>query len=154
MTQTDRVLKAARSIRGTCQADWLASHTPDGGQPITRVAARIQDLEDRGYTFEILHDRGGTRVYRLTSEPSTGVEAGARSSDRHAPPVPAEPSASAGLSADDAGGGCSASDGGGSLADRRGKDEAAPAPSADTLFGVPRRPGDVPHYRDWEADAA
>lgn len=84
MTQTERVLKAARSYNGTCQADWISPTTPDGGPPITRVAARIQDLEERDYTFEILHDRHGTRVYRLVSGPT--VEGDSRGA---IPPGPA-----------------------------------------------------------------
>lgn len=71
MTQAERVLKASRSFRGTCQADFLEPYVCDGGSPITRVAARIQDLEEQGHVFEILHDRNGTRVYRLA-----GVEGG------------------------------------------------------------------------------
>ena len=75
ISQCDRVLKAARAFNGTCQADWLADTTPDGGPRITRLAARLQDLEDRGCTFEILGRRNGTRVYRLVSEPDTTVQA-------------------------------------------------------------------------------
>jgi len=64
MTQSERVLAAAKSFRGTCQADWLGE-TPDGGPRITRVAARIQDLENAGHVFEIIGVRSKTRVYRL-----------------------------------------------------------------------------------------
>lgn len=73
MTQCSRVLTAARSYKGTCQAEWL-NDTPDDGPIITRVAARIQNLEERGYVFEILRDRKGTRVYRLLSEPEGATE--------------------------------------------------------------------------------
>jgi hypothetical protein len=73
-TQMDRVLAAARSYRGTCQAEWIAARTPDGGPQITRVGARIQDLEDkRGCVFEIVGWRHGTRVYRLVEDPEDGV---------------------------------------------------------------------------------
>lgn len=66
MTQLQRVIKAARSFRGTCQADWLAEVTPDGGPRILRVGARIQEAEDRfGASFEIVGTRSKTRVYRL-----------------------------------------------------------------------------------------
>jgi hypothetical protein len=64
-TQLDRVLAAARSYRGTCQTDFLAPDVCDGGPPITRVAARIQDLETLGHRFEIIGTRSKTRVYRL-----------------------------------------------------------------------------------------
>lgn len=70
MTQAERVLAAARSYRGTCQADWLADETPDGGPWITRVAARIQDLEDQGHEFDCIGVRNRTKVYRLVGEPS------------------------------------------------------------------------------------
>lgn len=70
MTQLERVVKAARSFRGTCQADWLANTTPDDGPRITRVGARIQEAEDRlGATFEIIGWRGKTKVYRLVDVP-------------------------------------------------------------------------------------
>jgi hypothetical protein len=68
-TQLERVLAAARSFRGTCQAEWLADHTPDGGPRITRVAARIEEAEQRGYTFELIGWRSKTKVYRLLSQP-------------------------------------------------------------------------------------
>lgn len=69
MTQLARIIRASRSFRGTCQADWISETTPDSGPRITRVAARIRDARDLGYEFEQLHDRNGTRVYRLVSEP-------------------------------------------------------------------------------------
>jgi hypothetical protein len=68
VTQAERVLRAARSFRGTCQADWLADETPDGSPRITRVAARIQDLEAEGCVFEIIGVRSKTRVYRLVEQ--------------------------------------------------------------------------------------
>lgn len=43
----------------------------DGGPTITRLAARIQDAEDRGYVFEHLGTRHDCRVYRLVSRPES-----------------------------------------------------------------------------------
>jgi hypothetical protein len=64
-TQTDRVIKAARSFRGVCQADFFAGSVVDGGKPITRLAARIFDAEQQGHAFEIIGRRQGFKVYRL-----------------------------------------------------------------------------------------
>lgn len=73
-TQMDRVLAAARSYRGTCQAEWLDPNVCDGKEPITRLAARIQDLEEkRGCRFEPLPWRYGTKVYRLIEDPEDDV---------------------------------------------------------------------------------
>jgi hypothetical protein len=69
MTQTERVIKAARSFRGTSQTDWLAPTICDGGKPITRLAARIFDAEQQGYTFEVIGWRHHCKVYRLASVP-------------------------------------------------------------------------------------
>jgi hypothetical protein len=74
MTQAERVLALSRRPDGICQAE-LLDHSH--GAPITRLAARIQNLEDRGYEFENLGIRRKTKVYRLidvegpvsTSEP-------------------------------------------------------------------------------------
>jgi hypothetical protein len=68
-TQTERVIAAARSPDGVCQADFLLPDVIDGGPPIVRVGARIQDAEERGHTFAILGWRRKTRVYRLVAEP-------------------------------------------------------------------------------------
>ena len=71
-TQAERVLEAAESFQGTCQADWLADVTPDGGPRITRVAARLHELDGRGYGFECIGWRSRTKVFRLCSEPDVG----------------------------------------------------------------------------------
>lgn len=66
-SRMDRVLKVARTYRGVCQADFLGPDVIDGGSPITRVAARIEDLESkRGLTFEIIGWRDRCKVYRLS----------------------------------------------------------------------------------------
>lgn len=64
MTQTERVIAAAKSYRGICQAELLHAHPP-----ITRLAARIQDAKERGHVFEILPWRKGTKVYRWVEGP-------------------------------------------------------------------------------------
>ena len=84
VTQVDRVVRAARSFQGVCAVDFLGPDVVDGGKPITRVAARIQDAEDQGYVFEIIGWRAKTKVYRLVSEPA---DAG-RAIDEHSPPPP------------------------------------------------------------------
>lgn len=86
-TQADRVLAAARSFQGTCQADWLAEHTPDGGPRITRVPARIDDLERRGAVFETIGWRAKTKVFRLVSAPD-GIE---RRAPADPPRIPVQP---------------------------------------------------------------
>lgn len=74
MTQKDRVLKSLRvaGSRGITQADWTgASGTPDGGPPITRVAARVLDLSQAGHVIRKGAIRDGCRVYSL--EPSDPI---------------------------------------------------------------------------------
>jgi hypothetical protein len=74
-TQLERVLAASRSRGGTCQADWLATETPDRGPRITRVGARVQEAEDKlGCVFECIGWRGKTKIYHLVSEPDAESE--------------------------------------------------------------------------------
>lgn len=142
MTQADRVLKAARSYRGTSQAEWLADVTPDGGPRITRVAARIQELEEQGHVFEIIGRRSKCVVYRLADVERT-VSADSR---------PVTPAASAGeqrlvtqpTSAE------------GSRKAPGGQDEPGLIPrgsaggslDAGTLFGTPVESGPTAHWKD------
>lgn len=71
-TQMDRVLEASRSYRGVCQAELLGPDVVDGGKPITRLAARIEDLETkRQCVFENLGWKSGTKIYRLVSAPDS-----------------------------------------------------------------------------------
>lgn len=65
MSQLDRVLKASRSFDGVCQADFSGAETVDGGPIITRVAARLYDLEQAGHRFEHIGTRHKTKVFRL-----------------------------------------------------------------------------------------
>ena len=50
MTQSERVLRHLRlaGAEGTNQGEWLQA-PPDGGTPITRLAARISDLQGQGH---------------------------------------------------------------------------------------------------------
>lgn len=73
-TQCDRVLAVSKRDGGVCQADFLLPNVCDGGPPITRVAGRIQDLEERGHTFEHIGWRQSTIVYRHLSAPSASEE--------------------------------------------------------------------------------
>lgn len=70
-TQTERVLALSKRFNGVCQADLLLPDVADGGAPITRVAARLWDLEQEGYEFEAIGTRSKTKVFRLI-EDSTG----------------------------------------------------------------------------------
>lgn len=77
MTQKQRVLTSLKvaGARGITQADWTGAYgpTPDGGPPITRVAARILDLTQDGYVIAKGSIRDLCRVYRL--EPSLPLNA-------------------------------------------------------------------------------
>lgn len=65
-TQCYRVLKALRAHPdGLTQVDFLAPDVIDGGYPITRLAARIQDLRDRGAEIFVDGKRNGCAIYRL-----------------------------------------------------------------------------------------
>lgn len=68
-TQKERVLaslKAAGSS-GVTQADWSGAYrsTPDGGGPITRLAARINDLKADGHLIVCDGKRDQCAVYVL-----------------------------------------------------------------------------------------
>lgn len=66
MTQRERVLKKAHSYDGVCQADFLLPNVCDEGPPITRVAARLFELESEGYCFDRIGWRDKCKVFRLT----------------------------------------------------------------------------------------
>lgn len=86
MTQAERVLKALRSYRGVSQVEFLAPNVCDNGKPITRLAARVQDLRDQGHEISIIGRRHGCVVYRLERE-APGVERDGRSPERGAAPA-------------------------------------------------------------------
>lgn len=61
---TDRVLDQLR--RGTtCQVDWYAPHVVDGGKPITRLAARINELREQGHRIMVVGRKHKCAVYEL-----------------------------------------------------------------------------------------
>lgn len=67
MTQKDRVLRSLQQAgpQGMTQVDWLRFPTPDGGAPITRVAARVQELRDEGHPISSSGTRDRCAVYVL-----------------------------------------------------------------------------------------
>lgn len=81
MTQTDRVIAAARSYRGVSQVDFLGPVTVDGGPPITRLAARLYDAERQGFSFECIGWRDRCKCWRLVGEPDVESGSGDSSSD-------------------------------------------------------------------------
>lgn len=64
-TQTERVLALSKRFNGVCQADLLLPDVADGGTPITRVAARLWDLEQEGHSFEHIGTRKRCKVFRV-----------------------------------------------------------------------------------------
>lgn len=66
-TQRERVLNALHSNRhrGVAQPDFLGPDTIDGAKPITRLAARIEELRDEGVSIEVVGRRNRCAVYRL-----------------------------------------------------------------------------------------
>lgn len=75
-SQCHRILTLARARGpiGVSAIDFDGSrHVADGGPRITRLAARIQDLEERyGCTFDASRFRHGVKVYCLVSESPVG----------------------------------------------------------------------------------
>jgi hypothetical protein len=67
VNQRERVLKALQDagLRGITQVDFLRFPTVDGGPPITRVAARVQELRDEGYEILSGTTRDRCAVYIL-----------------------------------------------------------------------------------------
>lgn len=83
-TQTRRVLRALERNpeRGVTAVDFQLPDVIDGGKPITRLAARVQDLQDAGYRITAGERRQKCVVYRL-------VPAGAASElDKPGGPLP------------------------------------------------------------------
>lgn len=70
LSQTDRVERVLRmrDTYGTTVNDWdRGPGVPavDGGERITRLAARIKDLQDRGLNVQPIEKREGFTVYAL-----------------------------------------------------------------------------------------
>ena len=73
MTQNERVLKLlrARAGEGVNTTDLMAPDA-DGGKPILRLAARIDDLRRRGHGFEVRRRSNGTTTYVLLHDAERG----------------------------------------------------------------------------------
>lgn len=71
MTQRERLLRALRHgpVNTT---DFLAPRIIDAGAPITRVAARIFDLQQAGYGIRTERRINGTTTYTLTRDVELG----------------------------------------------------------------------------------
>lgn len=67
LTQKQRVLQAARAAgsRGLTAVDFYLPNVIDDGAPITRLAARIEELENDGIRFWRDGRRNGCVVYVL-----------------------------------------------------------------------------------------
>jgi hypothetical protein len=64
LSQKQRVLAVLR--HGSCtQVDWLAPQVIDSGPPITRLAARINELRDDGFDIREAGRRHGCSIYVL-----------------------------------------------------------------------------------------
>lgn len=69
MSDIDRLRAHMDGGAEVCPTDWNGFHTPDGGKPILRVAARIKDLKDEGYPVQRTGTRNACAVYRkVTAE--------------------------------------------------------------------------------------
>lgn len=80
-TQKERVLASleAAGSGGVTQADWSGAFrpTPDGGGPITRLAARINDLKADGHLIVCDGKRDQCAVYVLQPAAPAEVFTGA-----------------------------------------------------------------------------
>lgn len=71
--QKERVLAALRSHPdGITQLDFLREPTLDGGETITRLAARIKELKDDGHPIVDAGTLGGCKVYRIEQPAADG----------------------------------------------------------------------------------
>lgn len=67
--QKPRILAALRSRpQGICQGDFIDTPAIDGGDRITRVAARIEDLEADGHKIDVVGKRNRYVVYQLVHD--------------------------------------------------------------------------------------
>lgn len=97
MTQKERVLHALQKHpRGLTQIAFDLPRTVDGGPPIKRVAARIEELRKDGYVIVDAGRAHGCKIYRLqtASAPSaadrpTAVPTPPPLTDALAPALPA-----------------------------------------------------------------
>ena len=74
-TQRERVLAALRRAgeRGLTQVDWLLHDVIDGGPPIVRLPARVDELRQAGHHIEHAGRRNRCVIYRLADLPAPVV---------------------------------------------------------------------------------
>lgn len=78
MTDLDRLRAHLEAGKDICPTDWNNFHTPDGGKPIMRIAARIKDLRDEGYPVERTGTRNRCAVYnKVSADASSPIHPGA-----------------------------------------------------------------------------
>lgn len=76
MTQRTRVLAALMgSPRGITAADFDLPGVIDGGAPIQRVAARVNELRREGHLIAVRRERGGAGAHGRDARPR-GAPAG------------------------------------------------------------------------------
>jgi hypothetical protein len=75
--QRERVLRALRSAgdHGITQVDFLVPGTVDGGRPIVRLPARIDELRGGGHHIEHAGRRNRCVVYILAAPPAQAAPA-------------------------------------------------------------------------------
>ena len=68
LSQTERLIKAARAYHGITRLDFLAPNVIDGGTAITNFPGRMYDAEHKhGAVFEVVGKRHGCNVFRLVA---------------------------------------------------------------------------------------
>lgn len=93
-TQRDRVLVALKRAgrRGLTQIDFHAPHVVDGGTPITRLAPRIRELREQGYTIVSRRDNGLARYVLIQpTRHEIRVDVDTASAQLEIPAPPASP---------------------------------------------------------------
>lgn len=79
MTDAARILRYLKAGHDVCALEWDGSRpVADSGKPVKRVAARIQDLRDQGWTIDTVGKRNRMAVYRLRPLAPTPAEPAAR----------------------------------------------------------------------------
>lgn len=73
MTDKDRILARLRDGNTVSPVDYQAP-TVDGGKPILRVAARINDLRNEGHRIDTIGKKHGCAVYALVRSAPRLVE--------------------------------------------------------------------------------
>lgn len=88
-TQCDRVLAALylAGARGITCIEFDAPNVCDGGEPIKRLAARVNELREAGFEIETAGTRNKCAVYRIvrtgTLFDTPALELGGESSTAH-----------------------------------------------------------------------